>query len=115
MKCARLAENEVARRRQVEEFVSSGMTMKQWCANNGIKQSTLSYWRRKFNNEGTCQGTWVEIGELQNSDLSAAASASVPTTTDSVSIRVGAFIIEATRTSDAEALRTALIAAASLC
>jgi hypothetical protein len=115
MRCARLAENEETRRRQVEEFTSSGMTMKQWCTNNGISQSTLRYWRRKFSDEGAYSGGWVEIGELRNSSLNSSCTAIVPTSAGSVIIRIGSFIIETTRTSDADALRRALSVAASLC
>jgi transposase-like protein len=115
MRCARLSENEITRQRQVEEYESSQMSMKAWCANNGISVSTLRYWRCKLREERLQPGGWVEIGKLQKDDPDSACTAIVPVASGNVAIRVGAFTIEACRDSDAEALKRALSVAASLC
>lgn len=115
MRCARFTENEIVRQRQVEEFESSQMTMKDWCANNGVPVSTLSYWRRKLRDERSQSGGWVEIGKLQKGDLDSACTAIVPAASASVTVRVGTFTIEAYRDSDIEALRKAMSVAVSLC
>jgi hypothetical protein len=115
MRCERLVENEIMRRRQVEEFESSKMSMKDWCENNGISVATLRYWRQRLKNEGSHSGAWVEIGELGKDGAVDPCAAMTSTGNGNVTISVGRFNIEVTENIDTEALRTALTVAASLC
>jgi len=107
----RLRENSEIRRAQVAAFTESGMCAKDWCAKNNVSESTLRYWKRKLREEGSATGAWVDLSSLANSNCTAI----VPVGHGTVTIRVGAFVIEATRDSDILCLKGALSACASLC
>ncbi|MCH4007156.1 MAG: hypothetical protein LKE86_08295 [Eubacterium sp.] len=36
---------------RIEEMLSSDISQKQWCQNNGININSMYYWLRKYNND----------------------------------------------------------------
>jgi len=110
------AANEEIRKAQVSEFLSSGMGAKAWCEQNNMSLTCLRYWRRKLAAGGDAGGKWVDIASVANTGtLPTSCTSIVPAAGGSATIRIGAFSIEVARNTDAEALRTALAVAASLC
>jgi hypothetical protein len=57
-------------RQQIEAFKSSGLTRRTYCEGNGIKLSTLDYWRQKLSPSGRENKKVTEAGwiPLQISD-----------------------------------------------
>ena len=100
------------RRAQAAAFLESGLTARDWCAENGVGEGTLRYWLRKLREEGADRQGWVDIGALAGTG---ACTAIVPSGRAPATVRVGPFSIEVTPDTDAGALRAALAAAASLC
>lgn len=39
------------RARQIEECEASGMTVREWCAANGVPLATIQWWRRRLREE----------------------------------------------------------------
>jgi hypothetical protein len=113
------AENEEARKAQVAAFLESDMTAKDWCAMSGMSLATLRYWRHKLTADGAQNDRWVDIAAIAGQGISpsiaSGCTAITPLATSSATVCIGAFTIEVLRTTDAEALRKALAAAASLC
>lgn len=55
------------RREQVERYLATGMTVKEWCSINGVSASTMYYWMARLRKEEpglfgdpTC-GEWMEL------------------------------------------------------
>ncbi|EHQ90128.1 IS66 family insertion sequence element accessory protein TnpA [Desulfosporosinus youngiae] len=51
-------------RDRVAAYRSSGLTAKQWCAENSFPISTLHYWMRKIKNSVSCENTVPEFVSL---------------------------------------------------
>jgi hypothetical protein len=101
------------RRAQVAEFEDSDVPAKQWCAENHISISTLHYWQRKLRQEKARTNNWVDISGLRQLDPD--CTAIVPVSHGSVTIRIGPYSVEVTRSTDTECLRTVLSVTATLC
>jgi len=112
MKSKKTQENNELRRAQVKAFEDSDMSAKDWCEENFLNVGTLRYWQRKLREERAETKSWVEIATLADTS---ACTAIVPAGYGPVTVRIGAFSIEVTRSTDSECLRRALSVAASLC
>ena len=58
---------------RVRAYRNSGMTQKQWCAENDIKVRALAYWIKKLRNEETeCDSPeWLRINAQDTSSIAA--------------------------------------------
>jgi transposase-like protein len=70
---------------QAEECLSSGMTVKDWCAANGVPTATMYLWLRRLREERECAlaPAFVELGD-DRAEWDAAPVAGAP-----VVVRVG--------------------------
>lgn len=49
---------------RIEEMLSSDISQKQWCQNNGININSMYYWLRKYNNDRAMRDqpfSWLEL------------------------------------------------------
>jgi hypothetical protein len=49
---------------RIEEMLSSDISQKQWCQNNGININSMYYWLRKYNNDKAMRDqpfSWLEL------------------------------------------------------
>ena len=78
---------------RIEAFLSSGLSQRAWCEQQGLRPSQLRYWLRKFRTE-TKQGTLVRWLSLD----------AVAPSGSGVSLRIGNVVLEIQRGFDQEVL-----------
>ena len=64
---ARQEQTRMTRREQVERYLATDMTVREWCSINGVSASTMYYWIARLRKEEpdlfadpTC-GEWIEL------------------------------------------------------
>jgi len=87
------------KKKQVEDYRSSGLTAKAWCGQNNVTPSNLRYWLTKLNR--------MESGKESGDDSGNDFVAFMPPPKDirPIVIKCGDFTIEVTPDSDRETLR----------
>ena len=107
---------------RVSDYLSSEMTVSDWCEHNGFRVGQLRYWLRQARETGYTDGSqsWVCV-ELADDDCADAASVPVVSTdreqaTESgVSVRVGVATIDVRRGFDTVLLSEVLRVVVATC
>lgn len=58
----------------VTDWLSSGLTQKQYCAQHGIKAHQLSYYYRKFDSKGNSSAKLASVGIIPDGEKSTSSS-----------------------------------------
>ena len=93
---------------QAEECLASGMTVRDWCAANGVPEATMYVWVRRLREERACAlaPAFVEV--------SAEPAAELPAQTAPIVARVGGVEVLVPAGADERDVRAVMRAASSL-